>query len=721
MEDWGDFPSPGDSGRRRGRRARPAVGNPDDAWADSGAYAHGSDPYADKGSDPYWAPQDDPPPQGRRYRAVQSPEDYGRGFADDYRSDGGAYSSGPSYAPSPESGYGGPGAYAPPPWSDGFSEPQGRRSPAGDPSESVDWPADSVPQRNASRPGGYSRSSMPPEASVSWQAPSSAYAPGRPAGGARPEPAAPLFPPSPDPDMSSAPAAAPYPPSPQLDRFDPSVAYAPGPAPLDPGYAPNRNAPDPSGRAREVRRPAEHDALPRRERASRPPSGRGSHAATKGETRAVRGAARSGSPATTLAGGDTATLSVTNSLQLRIVLATAGVVAVLASLLSFDQALALSKESRTAVQNELVAVAETFSIDLEATGTIEPEEVEKLAARLAERHELSSVRVYEIDSAGKAPVVKLLAGADEERAALPADSPDAQTMVSGISAYRQVECETQEEETGKCGRAVAASPTPPDQAVLGVLIERDLTTAREEIARRERRAAVGVFALTGLVGAFLAWMLRHWIFFPLRRLQLALRAMESGRPERRLHWQSDDELGALANEIDALGDKVQHSDESLADLALEDRLTGLPNRRAGLSQLAGEVAAGQREEKPVAVAVFEVDELDRIGKRYGQEIVAETLRKFGDAVRLSLRPSDVCAHLGDDRFLLILRGSDARSAHAALDRLREVMTRLRVGPSGGMHLTAGVVESWAASAPDELVRRAEEELEISRRRLSRSY
>ena len=159
-----------------------------------------------------------------------------------------------------------------------------------------------------------------------------------------------------------------------------------------------------------------------------------------------------------------------------------------------------------------------------------------------------------------------------------------------------------------------------------------------------------------------------------------------------------------------MADRMQKTREDYADLALEDVLTGLPNRRAGMNQLAAEVAAGQSEGTPVSVVVFDVDRLREINDRYGPDAGDETLRKLADAARLALRPGDVCCRLEDDTFLLILRGADARTAHAAMDRLRDVMSRMRVGPSGGATISFGVVESWADTEPEELLRRAEDEL-----------
>lgn len=525
-------------------------------------------------------------------------------------------------------------------------------------------------------------------------------------------------------------------PEPARALLDPQQLYRPEPEPTpgrdDAGSSSSFHAdptpPRPRRPPREQYRteaPAEPETRARRSRSrSAAPDDVDGH---RGRSRTTpRAAARTVTVAEpeVQAGGAGVLTALPGSLQLRVVLATAGLVCVLASVLSFDSARALSKNSDEAVQREMLAIGRTFSQGLVAGGGTEPREILQQAQDLALQEGLDRVQVYDVDTNPKSPSVTLVTSSDgvSSPAKLGRDNADAWTMLAGTAVYRVGPCMGEAAQPGdQCGIVAASAPTGDQQPTMGVLIQKNLTEAQELVARSERRAAVGVAGMTGAVGFGLAWMLRAWIFHRVRRLELVLRSVAAGRSDQRLNWKPDDELGALAAEVDAVADKMEQSQQSLHNLALEDPLTGLPNRRAGMSSLAGEVSAAQREDKPLAVVVFEVSDLAMIGERYGQEALADTLRKLGDAVRLSLRPSDVCAHLTIDRFLLVLRGSDARSAHTAVDRIREVMTRVRVGPSGGLRLTAGVVESWAGGDPQELVSRAEEELELSRRRATASY
>jgi diguanylate cyclase (GGDEF)-like protein len=109
-----------------------------------------------------------------------------------------------------------------------------------------------------------------------------------------------------------------------------------------------------------------------------------------------------------------------------------------------------------------------------------------------------------------------------------------------------------------------------------------------------------------------------------------------------------------------------------AFLAEHDTLTELPNRTL-FHRHAERALAAARSNRPVAVAIVDLDHFkavnDTLGHHNGDRLLTELARRLA----ASMRPQDVVARLGGDEFGLILR--DVGDAEQVLWRLREVIDR----------------------------------------------
>ncbi|KAF1055603.1 MAG: Diguanylate cyclase DgcP [Stenotrophomonas maltophilia] len=86
-----------------------------------------------------------------------------------------------------------------------------------------------------------------------------------------------------------------------------------------------------------------------------------------------------------------------------------------------------------------------------------------------------------------------------------------------------------------------------------------------------------------------------------------------------------------------LGRLRQQRDE-LRQLADTDGLTGLPNRRAGLRQLAQLLEAARRDGTPLAIGFLDIDLFKDINDRHGHEVRDQVLVAVARAARLGARP-----------------------------------------------------------------------------------
>jgi putative two-component system response regulator len=148
--------------------------------------------------------------------------------------------------------------------------------------------------------------------------------------------------------------------------------------------------------------------------------------------------------------------------------------------------------------------------------------------------------------------------------------------------------------------------------------------------------------------------------------------------------------------------RVQQDRGTLEEVALTDRLTGLPNRRHARIFLETMFGAAERG-RAVALVLFDLDDFrgynDRMGRREGDE----ALRAFATLLASSTRRMNLSARLGGEEFISILAGSDEEGARAFADRVRETF-RLSRPASRELTLSAGVAAFHPSMRrPDDMV------------------
>jgi diguanylate cyclase (GGDEF)-like protein len=128
-------------------------------------------------------------------------------------------------------------------------------------------------------------------------------------------------------------------------------------------------------------------------------------------------------------------------------------------------------------------------------------------------------------------------------------------------------------------------------------------------------------------------------------------------------------------------------------LAHEDPLTGLPNKRAFHDRLDTELRRAAREYYPVAVVVMDLDRFKQINDTWGHAVGDEALVKLAQHIGAELRAGDFAGRMGGDEFTLALVRADAHSAERVVNRLRNALDRITVGPAGEkLGFSAGIAE-----------------------------
>jgi diguanylate cyclase (GGDEF)-like protein len=115
---------------------------------------------------------------------------------------------------------------------------------------------------------------------------------------------------------------------------------------------------------------------------------------------------------------------------------------------------------------------------------------------------------------------------------------------------------------------------------------------------------------------------------------------------------------------------LEEQNRTLSVHALQDGLTGLPNRRAFDGRLREFIARG-RESRALALA--DIDHFKAINDRHSHLIGDDVLRRLGQVLRGGVRDLDFAARFGGEEFALLFVDVDAARAQAACERLRELV------------------------------------------------
>jgi diguanylate cyclase (GGDEF)-like protein len=147
--------------------------------------------------------------------------------------------------------------------------------------------------------------------------------------------------------------------------------------------------------------------------------------------------------------------------------------------------------------------------------------------------------------------------------------------------------------------------------------------------------------------------------------------------------------------------------EQLRVQALTDALTGLANRRMFQDRLKAELLRGVRDDQPVSLVVFDIDDFKAVNDRYGHPAGDAVLRNVAKIVADTARGSDIVCRVGGEEFAAILPATDADSAAIYAHRALAAVRDAQLGPHS-VTASAGVAIATGDDSAEVLVRRADD-------------
>lgn len=148
---------------------------------------------------------------------------------------------------------------------------------------------------------------------------------------------------------------------------------------------------------------------------------------------------------------------------------------------------------------------------------------------------------------------------------------------------------------------------------------------------------------------------------------------------------SDINQHQLAQQLATLGEKIKlmetEAEQNRSSLekhrhkALHDPLTELPNREAYNERAVAEVQRWQRYQRPLTIAIFDIDYFKKINDNFGHQAGDRVIKVIGRSIAKRLREVDFFCRYGGEEFVAFMPETDADSALVVLEKLREAIAK----------------------------------------------
>ncbi len=172
----------------------------------------------------------------------------------------------------------------------------------------------------------------------------------------------------------------------------------------------------------------------------------------------------------------------------------------------------------------------------------------------------------------------------------------------------------------------------------------------------------------------------------------------------------------LIAEISALRGKVAQLQERVAQLdqlAHQDALIDLPNRRGFMRALERLIDRVNRYDEKAAMLFVDIDGLKLINDSFGHKAGDEALIRVARLLVDGVRKSDLVARIGGDEFGILLGHADEKNAHETAGRLIDLIAGCDFVHDGDplpLSVAIGVGMISGAESPEQVMARADAEM-----------
>jgi len=133
------------------------------------------------------------------------------------------------------------------------------------------------------------------------------------------------------------------------------------------------------------------------------------------------------------------------------------------------------------------------------------------------------------------------------------------------------------------------------------------------------------------------------------------------------------ELSHRSRQLERLNAELQRQYARLAEVADNDGLTGLKNRRHFRERLDAGFSLACRKRVPLSLAMIDVDHFKHYNDTFGHPAGDAALADIGRLLRENARENDLVARYGGEEFVVMFPATDGPDAYASCERFRSLI------------------------------------------------
>jgi two-component system cell cycle response regulator len=142
--------------------------------------------------------------------------------------------------------------------------------------------------------------------------------------------------------------------------------------------------------------------------------------------------------------------------------------------------------------------------------------------------------------------------------------------------------------------------------------------------------------------------------------------------------------------VGKIGQRIEHDEKKLQNLAIRDGLTGLFNHRTFYSLLDDEIKRSLRHNRPLSLLMLDIDHFKHVNDTYGHRVGDMILHGLSDLLLREARETDRVCRYGGEEIVLILPEIDEQGAMGIAERLRKAIAAYGFETENGKQISITV-------------------------------